>query len=331
MSRRLPPYPTLLAFLLLAVGTGLVTGPAGLGPREILSVLRGVGDAQETLILVHIRGPRVAAALLVGAALAVSGGLFQALLRNPLAEPYLLGVSSGAALGAVIALVTGLAAAAGPALPLAALAGGLGAIAVVFRVARVAGRMDTRVLILAGVVTSAFLSACITLILTLGPAEALRTAYFWTLGSLSGISWEMNLILAAYAIPAALLAFRLARDLNALSLGEEAAAALGTDVERTKRTAYVLGSLLAASTVAVAGIIGFVGLVVPHGVRILWGSDHRRLLPLSFLAGAGVLAFADALARGPWGPVEIPIGVVTALVGVPCFLVLLRRGSKATV
>ena len=186
-----------------------------------------------------------------------------------------------------------------------------------------------QVLILAGVVTSAFLSACITLILTLGPAEALRTAYFWTLGSLSGVSWRMNLVLAAYTIPAALLAFGLARDLNALSLGEEAAAALGTEVERTKRAAYVLGSLLAAATVAVAGIIGFVGLVVPHGVRILWGSDHRRLLPLSCLAGAGVLAFADALARGPWGPVEIPIGVVTALVGVPFFLVLLRRGTAA--
>lgn len=327
MSRRLPPYPTLLVFLGLAVATGLVTGPAGLGPGDIVEALSGGGDAQSRLILLHIRGPRVMAALLVGAALAVSGALFQALLRNPLAEPYLLGVSSGAALGAVLAIVTGIAAAAGPALPLAALVGGLAAIAVVFRVARVAGRMDTRVLILAGVVTSAFLSACITLILTLGPEEALRTAYFWTLGSLSGISWRMNAILAAYAVPAALLAFRLARDLNALSLGEEAAAALGTEVERTKRAAYVLGSLLAASTVAVAGIIGFVGLVVPHAVRILWGSDHRLLLPLSCLAGAGVVAFADALARGPWGVVEIPIGVVTALVGVPFFLILLRRGT----
>jgi iron complex transport system permease protein len=326
---RVPPYPALGLFLVAGAVTGLVTGPAGLGWGDITAVLSGGGEDRARLILLHIRGPRVTAALLVGAALAVSGGLFQALLRNPLAEPYLLGVSSGAALGAVIALVTGLAAASGPVLPLAALVGGLGAIAVVFRVARVAGRMDTRVLILAGVVTSAFLSACITLLLTLGPPEALRTAYFWTLGSLSGVSWRMNLVLAAYAIPAALLAFGLARDLNALSLGEEAAAALGTDVERTKRAAYVLGSLLAAATVAVAGIIGFVGLVVPHAVRIIWGSDHRLVLPLSCLAGGGVLAFADALARGPWGAVEIPIGVVTALVGVPFFLALLRRGTPA--
>ncbi|MGI9037423.1 MAG: FecCD family ABC transporter permease [Gemmatimonadota bacterium] len=326
---RLRPYPTLVVFLALSAFTGLVTGPAGLGAGELLEVLGGGGDPQARLILLQIRGPRVVAALLVGAALAVSGGLFQALLRNPLAEPYLLGVSSGAALGAVVALVSGLAAAAALALPLAALAGGLAAIAVVFRVARVAGRMDVRVLILAGVVTSAFLSACITLLLTLGPAEALRSAYFWTLGSLSGISWKMNGILALYAVPAALVAFALARDLNALSLGEEAASALGTDVERTKRIAYTIGSLLAAATVAVAGIIGFVGLVVPHAVRMLWGNDHRRLLPLSWLAGAGVLTFADAAARGPWGPVEIPIGVVTALVGVPFFLLLLRRGSTA--
>jgi iron complex transport system permease protein len=268
----------------------------------------------------------VVAALLIGAALGVSGGLFQALLRNPLAEPYLLGVSSGAALGAVLALVTGIAAANGAILPLAALVGSLAAIGLVFRVARVAGAMDTRVLILAGVVTSAFLSACITLLLVLGPAEALRSAYFWTLGSLSGVSWGMNLILAVYTLPATFFAFRLARDLNALSLGEEAASALGTDVERTKRAAFVIGSLLAAVTVAAAGIIGFVGLVVPHGVRMLWGGDHRRLLPMSCLAGGGILALADAAARGPWGPVEIPIGVVTALVGVPFFLVLLRRG-----
>ncbi len=320
------PYAILVAFVVVASLTGLISGPAGLGLGDLGAVLLGGGDLQARLILLEIRAPRVVAALLIGAALAVSGGLFQALLRNPLAEPYLLGVSSGAALGAVLALVTGVAAASGAMLPLAALVGSLAAIGVVFRVARVAGEMDTRVLILAGVVTSAFLSACITLLLVLGPAEALRSAYFWTLGSLSGVSWGMNLILAVYTLPATFFAFRLAPDLNALSLGEEAASALGTDVERAKRAAFVIGSLLAAVTVAAAGIIGFVGLVVPHGVRLLWGGDHRRLLPMSFLAGGGVLAFADAAARGPWGPVEIPIGVVTALVGVPFFLVLLRRG-----
>ncbi len=320
------PFASLVVFALVAGITGLVIGPAGLGVLDLGQVLLGGGDPQARLILLDIRAPRVVAALLIGAALGVSGGLFQALLRNPLAEPYLLGVSSGAALGAVLALVTGIASTGGLVLPLAALAGSLMAIGVVFRVARVAGVMDTRILILAGVVTSAFLGACITLLLVLGPAEALRSAYFWTLGSLSGVSWGMNLVLAIYILPASFIAFRLARDLNALSLGEEAASALGTDVERAKRAAFIIGSLLAAVTVAAAGIIGFVGLVVPHGVRLLWGSDHRRLLPMSFVAGGGVLALADAAARGVWGSVEIPIGVVTALVGVPFFLVLLRRG-----
>lgn len=326
MRRGWRPFASLVAFALIAGITGLVIGPAGLGFRDLGEVLLGAGDPQTRLILLDIRAPRVVAALLIGAALGVSGGLFQALLRNPLAEPYLLGVSSGAALGAVLALVTGIAATGGLVLPLAALAGSLAAIGVVFRVARVAGAMDTRILILAGVVTSAFLGACITLLLVLGPAEALRSAYFWTLGSLSGVSWRMNMVLAIYILPASFIAFRLARDLNALSLGEEAASALGTDVERAKRAAFIIGSLLAAVTVAAAGIIGFVGLVVPHGVRLLWGGDHRRLLPMSFLAGAGILALADAAARGFWGGIEIPIGVVTALVGVPFFLVLLRRG-----
>lgn len=324
-----PMFPTLVAMLAGAALLGLFTGPAGLGPVDLVEVLRGNGEAQARLILLEIRAPRVVAALLVGAALALSGGLFQALLRNPLAEPYLLGVSTGAALGAVIALASGLASTSAPALPLAALAGGLAAIAVVFRVARVAERVDVRVLILAGVVTSAFLSACITLILTLGSGEVLRTAYFWTLGSLSGISWTMDAILAAYTVPAAIVAFRLARDLNALALGEEAAAALGTPVERTKRTAYLLGSVLAAATVAVAGVIGFVGLVVPHAIRLVWGGDHRRLLPACCLAGAAVLVLADAAARGPWGATEFPVGVVTALAGVPFFLVLLRARSAA--
>lgn len=323
---RAPPvFPTLLLLLVGAALVGLFTGPAGLGPADLVSALRHGGDPQARLILFEIRAPRVVAGLLVGAALALSGGLFQALLRNPLAEPYLLGVSTGAALGAVIALASGFASTAAPALPAAALVGGLAAIAVVFRVARVADRVDVRVLILAGVVTSAFLSACITLILTLGRGEVLRSAYFWTLGSLSGISWTMDVVLAAYAVPAALLSFGLARDLNALALGEEAAAALGTPVERTKRAAYVLGSVLAAATVAMAGVIGFIGLVVPHAIRLIWGGDHRRLLPACCLAGAAVLVLADAASRGPWGATEVPVGVVTAIAGVPFFLVLLRR------
>lgn len=327
MRRGLPYVLLAAAFLLVAV-VGLVTGPAGIGAGSSLATLFGAGEDPVTrAIVLDLRLPRVLGAGLVGACLAVSGAVFQALLRNPLAEPYLLGVSAGAALGAVAAIVSGAAALGAPVLPLAALAGGLAAIGIVFSVARVAGRFDTRVLILAGVVVSAFFGACITLVLTVAPAERLRSAFFWTLGSLSGITWPMVAVLAAYGIPACLAAWGLGRNLDALALGEEAAAAVGADVERVKRSAYLLASLLAAATVSVAGVIGFVGLVVPHAVRMLAGSGHRRLLPLSFLAGAVFLLGVDTAARGLSGPVEIPVGVVTAFLGVPFFLVLLRRRS----
>lgn len=326
--RRGGPYALLAMLLLLAGLAGVVVGPAGIGIAGALDALRGSEvDPVTRAIVLELRLPRVVGAALVGASLAVSGAVFQALLRNPLAEPYLLGVSSGAALGAVGAIVSGVAGLGAPALPLAALVGGLLAIFVVFSVASVAGRFDTRVLILAGVVVSAFFGACITLVLSLAPAERLRSAFFWTLGSLSGFSWPTVGVLAAYGIPAALGAWALARNLDALALGEEAAAAVGTDVERVKRIAYLLASLLAAATVSVAGVIGFVGLVVPHAVRLLWGSGHRRLVPLAFLAGAAFLVVVDTAARSIAGPVEVPVGVVTAFLGVPFFLVLLRRRS----
>ncbi|MFO7587978.1 MAG: iron ABC transporter permease [Gemmatimonadota bacterium] len=326
--RRAAPFGLLAGVLALAGLAGVLVGPAGIGPSQVLDALRGPGgDPVTRTIVLELRMPRVLGAALVGASLAVSGAVFQALLRNPLAEPYLLGVSSGAALGAVGAIVSGVAGLGAPVLPLAALLGGLVAIAVVFSVASVAGRFDTRVLILAGVVVSAFFGACITLILTLAPAERLRSAFFWTLGSLSGVSWPMVGVLAVYGIPASLGAWALGRNLDALALGEEAAAAVGTDVERVKRSAYLLASLLAAATVSVAGVIGFVGLVVPHAVRLLWGSSHRQLVPLAFLAGAVFLVLVDTAARAIAGPVEVPIGVVTAFLGVPFFLALLRRRS----
>jgi iron complex transport system permease protein len=320
------------ALLLGAILAGLLAGPAHLSPTDVLRGLLGAGgDTTNTTIVRSIRLPRLVAGLLVGSGLAVSGAIFQALLRNPLAEPYLLGVSSGAAVGAVAALATGLAVPGGAgvlALPLAALAGGLVAIAIVFRVARVTGGVDTRVLILAGVVVSAFFGACIALMLTFLPPERLRTAFFWSLGGLDGISWTANVVLGVYVIPSVLLACALARDLDALAVGEEPAAALGTDVERTKRRAYFLASLLAAATVSVAGVIGFVGLVVPHAVRLTGNVSHRRLLPLAALAGGAFLALADAGARVVAAPAELPVGVVTAFVGVPFFLALLRRSGQ---
>lgn len=319
-----------LALALVAAGilVGVSVGPSAVGPAEVWRVLVGGSAELERAIVVDVRLPRVATAVLTGAALGVSGALFQALLRNPLAEPYLLGVSSGAALGAVLALVLGGNRLGAATLPVAALAGGLLAIAVVFRVARVADRLDTRVLILAGVVVAAFFSAGVMLVLTFAPPEATRSALLWTMGSLDGASWTAVAALAGYSVPATVLAWGLARHLDALALGEETAAILGTEVERIKRIAYFVASLLAAAAVSVAGVIGFVGLVVPHAVRILRGSGHRSLVPLSFLGGGALLVLADALARTAAAPREIPVGVVTAFVGVPFFLVLLRRSAR---
>lgn len=324
--------PLLATLLVVAVLVGLAIGPAQITPSQAWDAIwPGAEASPERDIVLVVRLPRVVAAVLAGGALAVSGVLFQALLRNPLAEPYLLGVSSGAALGAVLVLSLGFAV--GPVVVgLAALGGGLLAIATVFRVAYSAGRLDTRVLILAGVVVASFFGAGVMLILTLSEGRTTRSALLWTMGSFGHASWAMIAALAAYALPAAATAFALGRHLNALALGEDTAAHLGTEVERVKRVSYLLASLLAAAAVSVGGVIGFVGLVVPHAVRLLWGVDHRYLVPMSFLAGGTLLTLADALARTVAGPLEVPVGVVTALLGVPFFIVLLRRGyARSTV
>lgn len=316
----------LALLLVVAMSAALAVGPANLSLPEIWMALQpAASESPARAILLWVRLPRIVAAALSGAGLAVSGVLFQALLRNPLAEPYLLGVSSGAALGAVAVLSLGLTV--GPAgVALAALAGALIAIATVFRVAYAAGQLDTRVLILAGVVVASFFGAGVMLVLTLAEGRTARSALLWTMGSFGQASWQMNVALAAYSLPAALAAFGLSRHLNALALDEESAAHLGTEVERVKKISYLLASLLAAAAVSVAGVIGFVGLVVPHAIRLLWGVDHRYLIPMSFLAGGSLLVLADAAARTVAQPLEIPVGVVTALIGVPLFLVLLRRG-----
>jgi len=319
-------FPLLATLLLGSVAAGILLGPAAVAPAEVWrTLLPGASPGVTHTIVFSVRLPRVAAAVLTGASLAVSGVLLQALLRNPLAEPYLLGVSSGAALGAVTALTLGAGRLGAAGLPLAALAGALLALGIVFRVARVAGRMDTRVLILAGVVASAFFGAAVMLLLTFARAEALQAAVFWTMGSLGQVSWRMVLMLAAYVVPSMGVALALGRHLDALAIGERTAAYLGTDVERLKRGVYLLASLLAAATVSVAGVIGFVGLVVPHAVRLSVGSGHRTLMPLSLMGGALLLVSADTVARTLASPLEIPVGVVTALIGVPLFMLLLRR------
>jgi iron complex transport system permease protein len=322
--------------LLMILGTagamllGVRYGTVPIGTGDLLALLRGEATEAHHFIVLELRLPRVVMGVLVGGGLALAGAVFQALLRNPLAEPYILGISGGAAAGAVGILALGLASMTSWLLPAAAFGGALLAITLVFGVAASADRrLDVRVLLLSGVVVGAFFSACIALILALSDAPTVRGAILWMMGSLSGATWRTVGIVAAYTLPAALLLLTLARSLNVMAIGEETASYLGTEVERTKRVAYAVASLIAAAGVAFTGVIGFVGLVVPHTVRLLVGPDHRTLLPLSFVAGAGFLTLADLGARTLLAPTEIPIGVITAFVGVPFFLLLLRRSLRA--
>jgi iron complex transport system permease protein len=319
----------LVGALLLAFLLSVRLGHISLSTEEVLRALSGAGDPTHRRILFEIRLPRAVLGILVGGGLALAGSVFQALLRNPLAEPYILGISGGSAAGAVLVLSLGLVTVSSALLPAAAFGGALLAVLLVFRVAASADRsLDVRVLLLAGVVVGSFFTAVIALILALSEAQAVRSAVVWMMGSLYGVGWGSVGVVAAYTIPAALVLMSLARALNLMSVGEETASYLGTDVEAVKRIAYGVASLITAAGVAVAGIIGFVGLIVPHTLRLVVGSDQRILLPLSFLAGGAFLTFADLGARLILDPTEIPIGVITAFLGVPLFLVLLRRSLE---
>lgn len=330
MSRRWGLALALLAALAAAVVLGVRFGPVHITTREVLTALAGGGPEWHRQIVVELRLPRMLLGALVGGGLALAGATFQALLRNPLAEPYILGISGGASVGAVLVLALGLAGAASWALPLAALAGAVLAIVLVFRVATSSGRaLDVRVLLLAGVVVAAFFSACIAFILSISEARTVQSAVLWIMGSLAGATWRSVAVAAAYTLPAALLLVGLARPLNLMAIGEETALYLGADVEKVKRMALGLAALVTAAGVAVAGVIGFVGLVVPHAIRLVAGSDHRVLMPLSFLGGATFLVLSDIVAQVLLAPTQLPVGVITAFVGVPLFLVLLRRSLIA--
>jgi iron complex transport system permease protein len=327
ISRTLARLALLLLVAAAAVVLALATGAAGIPVRDVLAALMGGGDAMTRTIVLELRLPRVVLALVAGGGLAVAGAVFQALLRNPLAEPYILGVAGGAAVGAVGAMTLGLAVIPG-AVPAAALAGAVGAILLVLRIAvRVGRAVDTRVLLLSGVVAGAFFNALILLLLTLADVESFRSAVFWMMGSLAASNWQAVALLSLYVVPASLILMALARPLNLLAIGEETALFLGTRVQRVKLVAYFTASLLVAAAVATCGVIGFIGLIVPHAVRLAWGSDHRLLLPASLLGGGTFLLLADTGARTIAAPAELPVGVITSLVGVPIFVLLLRRSA----
>jgi len=319
----------LVAAALIALALSVRFGAVSLSLADMVQAFTGHGSSVNRQIILELRIPRALMGLLVGGGLALAGSVFQALLRNPLAEPYILGISGGAATGAVLVLAAGWMTSTSWALPVAAFAGAAIAITLVFGVALSADRrMDVRVLLLSGVVVGAFFSACITLVLALSDATTVRSAVIWMMGSLGGSTWRTVAIVSAYTLPIAVLLISLARPLNLMAIGEETAHHLGVSVERVKRTAYTGASLIAAAGVAFVGVIGFVGLVVPHAVRIVAGGDHRLLLPLSFITGGTFLILADLLARTALAPSEIPIGVITAFVGVPFFLMLLRRSLR---
>jgi iron complex transport system permease protein len=309
-ARMLPVF-TALVISALAIAISLMVGAAGL--------------SRDPNIVLDLRLPRALLAGLAGGGLAVSGATFQAMLRNPLAEPYILGVSGGAALGAVIITVFTRSAFL---LPVAALLGALLTIALVFTIAaRATLRLDPRVLLLAGVIVGAFFQAIILLLLTFADVESFRSAIFWMMGSVASATWRSVITLTVVILPACFALYGLARPLNLLTSGEETALYLGVNVQSGTRAAYFIASALVAVSVAACGSIGFVGLVVPHAVRMMWGNDHRMLIPTAFFVGSAFLVLADTTARTIVAPAELPVGVITALVGVPVFVLLLMRRS----
>lgn len=317
-------WPLAILALAVFVVAAVLWGAVPLSPRAIVAAVAGHGDRQTVAIVRALRLPRVALAVLVGAALGMAGGALQGSLRNALAEPYLLGVSGGAAVGAVAVVTLGLGT---PLLlPLGAFAGAAVAIVAAIGVARAAGgRADPRVLLMAGVVIGAFANAAIMVLLADAPADTVRGALWWMMGSVAGADWTQVAWLAVYTVAGGIALLALGRDIDLLALGEESAAGLGLDAERAGRRVYLVSSLLAAATVAAAGLVGFVGLVVPHMVRGAGLRRHRSLLAGSAVLGAALVVCADLVARVAHPPADLPLGAVTALVGVPFFLFQLRR------
>jgi iron complex transport system permease protein len=309
----------------------IMTGPVHLSLREVVEAFRHAlsqepSRAPAARVVLDLRLPRALLGALVGGALSSSGVAFQALLRNPLADPYILGVSGGAAVGALSAALLLPPDATLP-LPLCAFLGAALAAAGVFLLARRRSGVSRERLILMGVVVGAFLNALIMMMVALSPPGKIPGAVYWLMGDLGQGTLRRVALLVPYVAAGAGILFLLARGMDVLLLGDEAAFQTGLPVERVKTAVYLTASLLAGSVVAVSGLISFVGLIVPHGARVLVGSGHRRLLPAAFLMGGTFLVAADVLARTVSASGELPVGAVTALAGAPFFLYLLRRNG----
>lgn len=308
--------------LLVLVGAGvfsLFVGAVRVEPEQMLS--SGI---------IRLRLARILLAVVAGAGLSVAGVVFQALLRNPLADPYVLGVSSGAGLGATLAIVLGVGVLSTWTLPAMAFAGAIGTIFLVYTLARSAGgAVPVQTLLLSGVIVSAVLGSILMFIVSISPTENLHNVVWWLLGNLQIFDWSLLRVASIVVICGVVVSILFARDLNIMTLGEEPATHLGLSVEHTKRFFFLVASLMTGAIVAACGLIGFVGLIVPHSVRLVVGPDHRRLVPASALTGAIFLVLTDSFARTVIAPLEIPIGVVTAFLGGPFFLFLLRRRKRS--
>ena len=336
----------LIIFLLVAVlGLSVILcttiGPAGIGFTDVLTMLlrripwvanlipRGDWPENYETIVFQMRLARVILAALVGAGLAASGVVLQGLFVNPMADPYILGISQGAALGATTAMLSGvgLQALGIYAVPLIAFGAGLATSIMVYNLAKVGSRVQMSTLLLAGIAVGFFLSA-ITSYMMITNGQNVHMILFWMIGGFAGRGWDHIKVLLPYFLVGYTLMHLYARKLNVILLGEEPAQHLGIDVERMKKVLLVAATLTTASAVSVSGVIAFVGLIVPHAVRLMVGPDHRILLPTSALAGAIFLIIADALARTAAAPEEIPVGIITALCGGPFFIYLLRKKNN---
>jgi iron complex transport system permease protein len=316
-------FPALISLVLLALAAALVSGSVTLPAHEVWQALWGGGAELSRQIVLELRLPRALAAFAVGGLLTFAGALMQVLLRNPLADPYVLGVSGGAAVAALLAMLAGLG---GLLLQGAAFGGALAATLLVFTLAHGRGQWTTQRLLLTGVVLAAGWGAVISFLLAVAPNSRLPGMLFWLMGDLSPVArpyWALGLLALGL-----LLALPLGRALNILARGQMQALALGVEEGRLRILIYLGASLFTASAVTLAGSVGFVGLVVPHLTRLLIGSDHRVLLPASTLLGGALLLLADTLARTLIAPQQLPVGVLTALIGVPIFLLLLRKGQS---
>ncbi len=317
--------------LLVLVGcVALLVGTAHISLDQVRALFHAGGDSQvETarLILLDIRLPRIILAALVGFALALGGVVFQALLRNPLADPFILGVSSGSAFGAIIGILLGLGAGFG--VPAMSFAGALSTLVLLLSLGIKRIRMESSTILLTGVIINAFFTAMIMFFVSVSSNAKLHSMLFWLYGDLSQSSYSHVSLIAPVVLVSSLLVYSFANRLNLLTAGEGSALRMGVDVAKTKLVLLVVVSLMIGTVVAFSGLIGFVGLIVPHLARMAFGSDHRLLIPATALGGASFLVVADTMARTLIAPSELPVGVISAFVGAPFFLyLLLARGSR---